>query len=289
MKGSRTKVILAAALPAMLLIGALASRDEPVQTQLQVPTSTAASWPLSVRYEETLEEAGLLLSRNVYQFTGASWDDFSVVLLSSSNDAGPLSQGQIGYVSRYRNGALMSGWLRGASNELERLSIDQVNALLEAFPTNAESVQESTVPGGEQAPSPLFNRRWLKFEGLVLPDDATTSSLAADEDSAETSTVATSDVAGTRAALSTPGAPIPEAAVEQLLDLPADAVVTVAGGDGSSTQVESRKEIVFAVTSEIPLAGRVTTGPILETLLATGLGPPAPTYAGRPSADLPAS
>jgi len=104
-----------------------------------------------------------LLARDVYQFTGSSWDDFSVVLLSSNDHAGPVSQGHVGCVPQYRKGVLLSGSLEGATNALAQLSIDEVSALVTRFPDNAESVLESTVPGGEQAPSPPFNGRWLRF------------------------------------------------------------------------------------------------------------------------------
>lgn len=270
------RVLVAATLPVIAVLIATLTAGGPAttaDTPASQPLLEAVAFPFSARYVETIEEEGRLLSRSVYQFTGRSWDDFTAVLLSSNDGAGPVSQSHIGHVSRYRDGALVDGWLKGGSNELERLSIEEVNALVGDFPGNAESVQQSMVPGGEQAPSPNFNRRWLKFEGLTLPSEAPTEVVEP-----ETAT-ATPDLPALHRVLSNPGAPIPEAAVARLLDLPARSVVTVTGGDGSSIHVETRKEIVFALGSGIPLAGRVTFGPIVETLLVTEMGPPAPVYA----------
>ncbi len=285
MKKRSIRTLVIVTLPAIAVLLATVTPSGPSTTGERSATgspSESVTFPFSARYVETIAEDGKLLARSVYQFTGRSWDDFTGVLLSSNDAAGPVSQSHIGHVTRYKNGELSDAWLVGGSNEFAALSMEEVNALLGGFPGNAESVKETTVPGGEQAPSPLFNRRWLKFEGLSLPsgvpaDGAAEVPIAHAEP--ETSTAIGADLVFLHTDLSNPDVPVPEAAIARLLDLPARSVVTVTGGDGSSIHVESRKEIVFALGSGIPLAGRVTFGPIVETLLVTELGPPAPAYA----------
>lgn len=127
-----------------------------------VDTGDGLAWPMSVRFTETTTVDGALHARYAYQFTGSSWNDWATVLLRIEDADGIAKRLQIGYVQRFADGRVQDGWLRVDPKTLANRSIDEVNALIAAFPDSADAASVTVPPEGIQAPASLFNDHWSR-------------------------------------------------------------------------------------------------------------------------------
>lgn len=163
----------------------------------------ALTWPLTVRYSETVSEDGEWLGTTHFQFSGESWDQWVVVTLGIEDERGMIARAQTGYIVRYSHGLVELGYLPIGEQDLLSLSSTEVHELVASL-SERDIELATNVDRYGQAPSMLFNLNWMKdwrraSKGSIPlreqpPTMPPSTELASAAYSARTRTAALSDV-----------------------------------------------------------------------------------------------